>query len=171
MQESLDMPLAKDEQHELHSHLDDDYADADEYRRLREVDRRLQNCQMMPAPRALALNIMAKIAEGFPQPQLSRLSGLALALALALVTLVLLPVIIGVLWLVVNAIGNAAALTGLAQSIGNLATLIVAGLESLILSAQSLLEMYPLTPALILTLLPVGWFWARRGWRRPTAAL
>lgn len=162
MQESLDEQIAVEERRELYSHLDADYADADEYRRLRQVDSLLRSTTLERAPASLAMSIMAKIAEGLQQPNLSRLSGLALALALSLVTLALLPVLAGMGWLLLNAIGSASALTALTQGILDLVALVVAGFEGVVQQAQLLLAAYPYLPALILTLIPASWFWAAR---------
>lgn len=169
MYDSLDEQLAADERRELYEHLDRDQIDADEYEWLQQVDRKLRTAAVpVAAPGTLLASVMNRIAEGLHQPQLSRISGLALALALALVTVAMLPLLIGTLWLLLTAVGSAAALTVVVQAVVNVATLLVAGFGSLVLGAQALLAQHPLAPLLMLTLLPVGLFWVlrARSWNR-----
>lgn len=163
MQESLDERLAPEARQELFHHLDADPAGAAEYNRLREVDRLLRHAPMERAPQRLALHIMARLAEGL-QPQMqTRLSGLALALALSLVAVVAMPLLMLLGWLLLNAIGSAAALNSLMETLVSLVTLIVTGLEELVRSAQNLLATYPETPLLMLAFIPAGLFWLLRG--------
>lgn len=162
MQEALDESLEIAARQELFQQLDRDPAEAAEYQRLLMVDRMLRTAPFERAPKTLAMNIMARLAETLKQPQLSHLSGLALALALSLVTIVLVPLLAGAAWLFLNAIGSAAALSALMHTIGKLLALVMAGIDTLVEGAQVLLETYPQTPALMIAILPVMVFWLVR---------
>ena len=166
MQQALDDQLEVESRQPLFRELEEDADTSAEFRRLREVDRLLQSAPFERAPKTLALSIMAKLAEGLKQPQLSQLSGLALALALSVMTLVMIPLLVGVSTLFLNAVGSAAALNGLLQVVGRMLALVIAGLDTLVASAQGLLETYPQTPALMITLVPVLIFWVVRLSRR-----
>ena len=162
MQEALDESLPQDARQELYEELDTDPVSAAEYQRLRQVDRLLRTAPFEHAPKTLALSIMARLAEGLKQQQLSHLSGLALAMALSIVTLVLVPLLMGAAWLFLNAIGSAEALTGLMHTLVRLLTLLLTGIDSLVDGAQMLLKTYPEMPALMLAIVPVMLTWLAR---------
>ncbi len=156
MQESLDERLSVESRQELYGHLDANPADADSYQRLREVDRVLRAAPYERAPKTLALSILARLAEGLgPQP-LSHISGLAVALALAAVTLLLVPLLVGLGILFLSLIGSVAALNALIQTVAALLSLVYAGIENLARSAQAMLAANPQIPTLILALVPAG---------------
>src|SRR5215207_1158698 len=113
MQEALDKNLSSQERNDLYSQMDQSPADAAEFQRLKQIDRRLRNAPMERAPQGLALKIMMRIAEGLQPEQLRRSSGLALALGLALITLLLLPVLIVLSLAILSVITSATALGGL----------------------------------------------------------
>lgn len=163
MQESLDERLSPEARQELYRHLDADPAGAAEFNRLREVDRLLRAAPLERAPARLALHIMARLAEGLQPQTQTRVSGLALALALSLVAAVTLPVLLLIGWLLLSALGSAAALNSLLETLVSVVTLIVSGLEGLVRGAQHLLATYPETPLLMLAFVPVGLFWLLRG--------
>lgn len=162
MQEALDESLEAAARQELFHQLDQDPEGTAEFQRLRQVDRMLRAAPFERAPKALAMNIMARLAETLKQPQLSHLSGLALALALTLVTVVLVPLLISAAWMFLNAIGSAAALAALMHTLSRLLALVLAGVNTLAQSARDFLEAYPQTPALMVTILPVILFWLVR---------
>ncbi|MBN8637613.1 MAG: hypothetical protein J0M07_20000, partial [Anaerolineae bacterium] len=115
----------------------------------------------------LALKIMAKLAEGLQPEHLMRSSGLALALGLALVTLVLTPLLAGLGWLIVNAVGNAGALTALINQIAGLLSLIMNSLDALVQGARAVLNTYPEAPVVMVAIIPIALFWlVRFGWRK-----
>ncbi|MEP7292107.1 MAG: hypothetical protein ABI835_09995 [Chloroflexota bacterium] len=166
MQEALDKNLPAEARSELYSQLDQSPADADEFQRLKQVDRTLRSAPHERAPHGLALKIMMRIAEGLQPEQLRRSSGLALALGLALVTLVLLPVLIVLAMLILSVITSATALGGLISQIVNLLGLILNSLDSLVRGAQDMLRAYPETPMLMFTLIPIPLIWlARFAWQ------
>jgi glucan phosphoethanolaminetransferase (alkaline phosphatase superfamily) len=99
---------------------------------------------------------LAEMAERMDPRQLSRISGLALALALGLVAVVLMPVLIAVGWAILSAIGSAAGLTSLVQGIVNLLTLVLNVFESLIQSVQAFLSANPGLLLVMLGLIPVS---------------
>jgi hypothetical protein len=172
MQEALDESIPQEVRQRLMDQLDRDPDGAAAYQRLRQVDRLLRNAPFEHAPKTLAISIMARLAEGLKQQQenLSHISGLALALALALVTVVMLPILVGISWLFLTAIGSAAALASLMESLASITALVAAGVDSLVKGAQNLLATYPQTPALMVTLFPVGVYWLMRSglMNRPT---
>ena len=162
MQEALDEQIELEARQRLFQEMEDDPQSSAEYQRLREVDRLLRSAPFERAPKTLALSIMAKLAEGLKQPQLSQLSGLALAIALSIMTVVMIPLLVGISTLFLSAIGSAAALTGLLQVVGKMLALVMAGLDTLVSGAQGFLAAYPQTPALMVTLVPVLVFWVAR---------
>jgi hypothetical protein len=162
MQEALDEQLEGDARQRLFRELDENADSSAEFQRLRSVDRLLQTAPFERAPKTLALSVMARLAETLKQPGLSQLSGLALAIALSIMTVVMIPLLIGISTLFLSAIGSASALTGLLQVVGKMLALVIAGLDTLVESAQGLLATYPQTPALMLTLVPVLVFWVAR---------
>jgi len=162
MQEALDEQIEVEARQRLFQEMEDDPQSSAEYQRLREVDRLLRAAPFERAPKTLALSILAKLAEGLKQPQLSQLSGLALAIALSIMTVVMIPLLVGISALFLSAIGSAAALTGLLQVVGKMLALVMAGLDTLVAGAQGFLAAYPQTPALMVTLVPVLVFWIAR---------
>lgn len=169
MQEALDTQLEGEARQQLFHEMEEDTGSSAEFQRLREVDRLLRAAPFERAPKTLALSVMAKLAQGLDRKQLSQLSGLALAIALSIVTLTLVPLLVGVSLLFLNAVGSAAALAGLLQVVGKMLALVIAGLDSLVEGAQGLLATYPQTPALMITLVPVLVFWVARLNRRDTS--
>lgn len=166
MQEALDKNLSAQERNELYSHVDQSPAEADEFQRLKQVDRTLRAAPMERAPQGLALRIMKRIAEGLQPEQLRRSSGLALALGLALVTLVLLPVLIVLGLAILSVITSATALGGLIAQIVHLLGLLINSLGGLVRGAQEMLRAYPEAPVLMITLIPIPLLWlARFAWQ------
>jgi hypothetical protein len=156
MQESLDERLSAESRQELYGHLDANPSDADAYQRLREVDKVLRSAPNERAPKTLALSIFARLAEGLgPQP-LSHISGLAVAAALAAITLLLIPILLGLGLLFLSLIGSVAALNALIQTIAALLSLVYAAIENLARSAQTAVAANPQIPALMLALVPAG---------------
>lgn len=162
MQEALDETLSLEARQRLHQELDAQPEDAELYGRLKQVDRMLRNAPMERAPERLALKIMARLAEGLQTQPLSQTAGMALALALALMGLLMLPLMAAIGWLVLNTLGNAAAMTELLQSMSNLLITLMRGLETLLQSVRGVVETSPQTPALLLTLIPLAGVWLAR---------
>jgi len=160
MQEALDASLSPEVQHELLTQLNP--ADTAEFDRLKQVDRMLRTAPFEHAPERLALNIMARLAQGLRPQNLSRASGLALALGLALVTVVMVPLLAAAGWLFLSAMGSATALNVLLERVVGLVTVVISGIELLVRAAQDFLQAYPETPALVVTLIPVTLFWLIR---------
>jgi anti-sigma factor RsiW len=156
MQESLDEQLSTEARQELYGHLDAHPSDADAYQRLREVDKTLRGAPYERAPRTMALGIFARLAEGLgPQP-FSHISGLAVAAALAAVTLLLVPILLGLGVLFLSLIGSVAALNALIHAVAALLSLVYAVIENIAASAQTTLAANPQIPALVLALVPAG---------------
>jgi hypothetical protein len=161
MQEALDKNLPAETLSELYAEIDHSPAAAAEFNRLKEVDRMLRRAPYERAPQGLALKIIARLAEGLQPEQLTRSSGLALALGLALLTLVLTPLLAAIGWLILSTIGNAAALSALIGRIVSLLALVMNSLDTLVSGAQEMLKAYPEAPVL-LTLIPIALFWLGR---------
>lgn len=162
MQEALDDALTSESLQELYSRLDADAADSAEFNRLRQVDRLLRTAPFERAPQTLALKIMARLAEGLNPQQLARSSGLALALGLVLVTLLLLPLLAGLGWLIVSTVGSAAAVNGVVAQVVGLLAAVMNTLESVVEGAQAMLQTYPEVPVVMLTTIPIAMFWLLR---------
>jgi anti-sigma factor RsiW len=162
MQEALDQSLSPESQRELQSHLKRNPGDAMHFDRLKEVDTMLRNAPFERAPKRLALDIMARLAETLSQTQLSRISGLALALGLSLAAAVVMPLLLLAAWLILNAIGNAGSLAAIIQNLVGLLSLVVATLEMFIRQAQAVLAANPALPVIIAPIIPAALWWLRR---------
>ncbi len=162
MQEALDENLSSEALTELHDQLNQDVTAADSFDRLQQVDRMLRNAPHERAPQRLAANIMAKLAQTLNPQQLSRLSGLALALSLSLVALVMMPLLLGIAWFMLSLIGSATALNGLIQAIVGLLAFGMASLEWFVLQVQTFVAANPEVPLLMIGLIPVSVLWLVR---------
>jgi ferric-dicitrate binding protein FerR (iron transport regulator) len=154
MQEALDESLSPEARRALFDQLDQDADAAAQFNRLRQVDQILKNAPFEHAPARLALAIMARLAE-LKAEHLPGTSGLALALALALVTLLALPLLMAAGWLVLAALGSAAALSAALQQIVMLLALVLGVLKVLVAGAQEWLASSPQSSAL-LALIPIA---------------
>jgi len=161
MQEALDKNLPAETLNELYEQMDQSPADAAEFQRLKQVDRMLKAAPLERAPQALALKIMARLAEGLQPEQLRRSSGLALALGLAMVTLILTPLLAILGWMILTLISSAAALGTLIGQVVNLLAVLMNSLDALVRGAQDMLKAYPEAPVLI-GLIPIALFWLVR---------
>ncbi len=162
MQEALDDQLSPEALQELYTRLDDDPVEANEFSRLRTVDKLLRTAPHERAPERLAVRIMARLAQELQNPKLDRLSSLAFAIGLAIVALTLVPLIIGFGYLLVTALGSAAFFNSIVQAISMLAAAGAAFLAALVESAQVLFRSSPILPVGLLALIPVGLLWLRR---------
>jgi hypothetical protein len=163
MQEALDETLAPDALRELQARLDAAPDDAQTFNRLKQVDRLLRNAPMERAPHSLAVNIMAKLAEGLQaRAKQNRISGLALGIALALLAAVLMPILIGFGWLIMSVLSSPAALGSVLSSLANVIATVTAAFDNLVTSAQQMVETYPEAPALVAAIIPVSLFWLVR---------
>lgn len=162
MQEALDDNLTPEARHELQKHLGRDMESAETFDRLQQVDRMLRTAPHERAPRELAMKIMQRLAQVVKPQQLSRLSGLALALSLSLVALVMMPLLIGLGWLVLSVIGSAAGLSSLIQQVVNLLAFGIVALEVFVQQVQDFLAANPEVPLVMVALIPVSLFWLLR---------
>lgn len=162
MQEALDDSLTPEGLQELYSGLDRDPSESANFHRLRQVDRMLRTAPFERAPQTLALRIMAQLAQGLSPQQLSRSSGLALALGLTLVMLTLLPLMAGIGWLLLNVLGSAASLSAAIQQVAGLLAAVMNTLQAMVSSAQTVLETYPEMPVVMITTIPIALFWLLR---------
>jgi hypothetical protein len=166
MQEALDKNLSAEERRDLYSQMDQSPTDADEFQRLKQIDRTLRSAPSERAPQGLALKIMMRIAEGLQPEMLRRSSGLALAVGLALVALVLMPLLIVLGMAVLSVITSATALSGLIGQVVHLLGLLLNSLDGLVRGAQNMLQAYPEAPMLVFTLIPIPLLWlARFAWQ------
>ncbi len=162
MQEALDENLTSDALDELQHQLNQDMSAADTFDRLQQVDRMMRNAPHERAPQRLAMNIMARLAQTIKPQQLSRLSGLALALSLSLVALVMMPLLLGIAWFMLSLIGSATALNGLIQGVVTLLAFGMASLEWFVLQVQTFLSANPEVPLFMVALIPISLLWLVR---------
>jgi len=162
MQEALDDQLSPEALQELYARLDDDPVEADEFSRLRTVDRLLRAAPHERAPERLAVRIMARLAQELQNPKLDRLSSLAFAIGLTIVALVLVPLLVTFGYLLVTALGSASFFNSVLQAISAAVAASAAFLGLLVESAQSLFSSAPILPVGLLALIPVGLLWLRR---------
>jgi anti-sigma factor RsiW len=162
MQEALDENLSPEMRAELLAHLDQDARDAEAFDRLKQVDRMLRTAPHERAPRRLAMSIMAKLAETLNPQQLSRISGLALALGLALVAAVLIPLLVAVGWLVLMGMGSAAALSSAVSQLVAILSVGITLLEAVVQQIQAFMTANPGLPALMILLIPASVLWVWR---------
>lgn len=170
MQQALDEQLTPEAQAELRAQLDTDVRATDEFERLQRVDHTLRSAPLEHAPARLALNIMARLARDLNPEQLSHLAGLALALGLALITLVALPLLLSISYLILSVVGSAAGLSGAVHTLVSALALIIAVLEAFVQRLQELLGTYPATPLLFVALIPLSLAWLLRSLSQRRAA-
>ena len=108
---------------------------------------------------------MARLAEAMKPENLSRNSGLALALGLSLVMLVAVPLLVSAIGLFLYAAGSAAALSAVLHHIINLLAAVMSMLEVFMQGAQDVLSNSQ-APALLMALIPISMIRALPG---PTA--
>ena len=162
MQEALDDNLAPEALNELYDELNQDAATADQFDRLKQVDRMMRNAPHERAPQYLALRIMQRLAESIKPEQLTRLSGLALALSLSLVTLLVMPLLVGIGWLLLTVIGSAAALNSLIQHVVQLLAIGISIMELFVRQVQTFISANPEVPVVMLSLIPISLVWLLR---------
>jgi anti-sigma factor RsiW len=162
MQEALDDSLSLEARQELFQKLDQAPEEAEVYSRLKQVDRMLRTAPMERAPEKFALKVLARLAEGLQAQHLPRTAGMALALALALLALFMMPLLAAIGSLLLNALGDAGALSALLKSLSALLVTLMNGLQNLVTSAQQVVQEYPQTSAAVLALIPVGILWLAR---------
>lgn len=162
MQEALDENLSPEARTELYSHLSQDARDAAAFDRLKQVDHMLRSAPHERAPHRLAMSIMARLAETMSPQQLSRISGLALALGLSLVAAIIMPLLAAAVWLLLGAFGSAGALTTAIRYIVSILAVSIALLEAIIHEIQTFLSTHPEVPLLMISLIPVSLFWLLR---------
>ncbi len=165
MQEALDETLPPESLHELRARLETSPEDAAQYERLRRVDRLLRSAPMERAPAALAVSIMARLAEAVSQRAGGR-SSAALALTLAVLAALLLPLLIAFCWLMLNTIGSPAALGQALAGLNALLVSVIAAVDGLLASAQRFVEAYPEAPAAALAIIPISLTWLVRTARK-----
>lgn len=162
MQEALDENLSTEARTELYEHLDQDARDAAAFDRLRQVDHMLRSAPHERAPHRLAMSIMARLAETMSPQQLSRISGLALAMGLSLVAAIMLPLLAAAGWLILSAFGSAGALTAAIRTLVGILAVAITLLEMVIRQIQSFLSEHPEVPLLMISLIPISLFWLLR---------
>jgi anti-sigma factor RsiW len=162
MQEALDENLSSEARTEFYSHLSQDARDAAAFDRLKQVDHMLRSAPHERAPHRLAMSIMARLAETMSPQQLSRISGLALALGLSLVAGMMIPLLVAAGWLLLGAFGSAGALTTAIRTIVSILAVGIALLEAVIRQIQDFLSSHPELPVLMISLIPVSLFWLLR---------
>jgi anti-sigma factor RsiW len=165
MQRALDEDLAPEESAALRQHLEEDASAAQHYNRLNAVDSMLREAPSARAPQGMAARIMASLAEVAEMVdirQLSRVSGLALAVGLGLVGAVMIPLL---LVLVLVTLGSLLSGLGLAAAIQRVLTLLAVlsneG-QALLLQLQSTLSANPTLTLLMLSLVPLTLVWLLR---------
>lgn len=158
MQDALDANLSAEAYHALRRRLDENPNESAEFNRLKQVDKLLKEAPYERAPRHLALQIMARLAEAMKPENLSRTSGLALALGLSLVMLVAVPLLVSAIGLFLYAAGSAAALSAVLHQIINLLAAVMSMLEVFMQGAQDVMSNSQ-APALLLALIPLTGYW------------
>lgn len=161
MQEALDENLSAEAMKDLRDRLESDEEDQAVFDRLRRTDRLLRAAPMEAAPENLALKIMARLAESLA-PERLRGSQTALAIGLAAVALLLTPLLAAVGWLVISAVSSATILGGLVAQVVNVVGALMNVLESLVNSAQDVMQNTPEAAVLLLALIPIAIIWLIR---------
>ncbi len=159
LQRALDAELAPEERAELQRQLDDDSRTAAMYQNMQQVDTMLRNPPHERAPRRLAETIMARLgemAELMDPRQLSRISGLALALSLGLVAGVLVPVLVAAAWLLITALTSGAGITAALTQVVALLAVILGLFETSVVQLRAFLAANPAFVVVMLSLIPVS---------------
>lgn len=162
MQEALDDNLSPEALTELHDQLNQDAKTAENFDRLKQVDRMLKTAPHERAPHHLALKIMQRLAESIKPEHLTRLSGLALAVSLSLVALLVMPLLVGIGWLLLTVIGSAAALNSLIQQVVGLLAVGIGILEWFVQQVQVFIDANPEVPIVMVSLIPISLVWLLR---------
>ncbi len=164
MQEALDDALSIEARQELFAQLDSAPEDAEVFTRLKQVDRLLRAAPLEPSPdpERFVMKLMRRLAEGVQVQPLSQTAGLALSLSLALLALLLMPLLAALGWIILNNVGNAAALSALLKSLSDLLIFLMNGLETLVQSARDLVQAYPQGSVVVVALIPLALLWLAR---------
>lgn len=160
MQEALDEMLSEEDLHDLRSHLDEDTEASQSYNKLERVHTLLSNAPTERAPQRLAATIMARLAESVKaqtqaQVQLTEVTSESIAVALSLVTVVTMPMMVAVSWLMVHAAMDPEFLTLVLQQIIALMVLMIEMLQVFLDEALSIVKDDPNAAAALLSLIPV----------------
>jgi anti-sigma factor RsiW len=159
MQQALDAELAPEERAELQRQLDADSRTAAMYQNMQQVDTMLRNPPHERAPRRLAETIMARLsemAELMDPRQLSRISGLALALSLGLVAGVLLPVLVAAAWLLISGLTSGAGIAAALTQVVALLAVVLGIFETSLTQLRAFLTANPALIVVMLGLIPVS---------------
>ena len=159
LQRALDAELDPQERAELQRQLDSDSRTAVMYQNMQQVDTMLRNPPHERAPRRLAETIMARLgemAELMDPRQLSRISGLALALSLGLVAGVLLPVLIAAAWLLITSIISGAGIAAALTQVVSLLAIILGIVEASATQLRAFLTANPALIVALVSLIPVS---------------
>lgn len=158
LNEAVDATLDPAAYRKLQENLETDAAASDELKRLQSAEGMLRDARPQPAPRNLALNIMAKIqqAEALPEQQAMK-STRALALGLGITAIVGLPLLFILSLLTIATLGTGSTASGIALAIVGVASLLYAQLNGLTAFAGQMLAQYPLLLAALL-LIPIAIF-------------
>ena len=164
MQEAIDATLAPDAYKKLLEEMKSDDQVSTEYERLRNVDSMMRDSRSDTAPRSLATNILAKIANAetdpLPEPEPVK-STRSFVFGLCIGTVVILPALLVVTLLAIASFGSGTALGGVALGIIGSAAYLTASLNGLISFAGQLLAQYPLLLGALL-LIPLALFGLHR---------
>jgi len=165
MQEALDAQLTAEALSSLREQLDNDREAMGQFARLKMVDDLLKTAPIERAPKKLALNILARIAEmaeemnAQPEDSPERIQ---MALALSLVVLVTLPLLVAAVTVYLSKAGNPDALNAVLAEIVNLLSVVLELLEELMTGAQALLNDYPEIAAVLVAIIPLLGYWLLR---------
>lgn len=163
MQEALDENLSSESRNELFNTLDEDIRASAEFERLKEVDTLLRHAPHERAPKDMATNIMARLgamAQRLNPEQLSHISGLAMAIALSLVGAVTIPLLIALIWVILNVITSTNALNQLVQGLASLISFVMNGFSLVLDGLRGFMGNNPELQIIALTAVPASLIWA-----------
>lgn len=163
MQDALDENLSSEGRNELFNTLDEDVRASAEFERLKEVDTLLRHAPHERAPKDMASNIMARLgamAQRLNPEQLSHISGLATAIALSLVGLVTIPLLIAIVWIILNLLSSTDALNQLVRGLASLIGFVINGFGLVLDGLRGFMGENPELQIVAFTAVPASVIWA-----------
>lgn len=159
MQEALDEQLAPEQLDALEAELNADERAAREFDALHDVHQMLRRAPHKRAPERLAVNIMARLAKQMEMQvraeAMPEVSEQALMLSLALVMLVMMPMLVGTSWLILNVQADPELLTLVIERMLALLVMLLEALAVLLEAAEELVRDNPEAATIAFALIPI----------------
>ncbi len=158
MQQALDGELSPEHEEELLTHLDRDEDAAQEFDRLRRIDRMLRRTSTRRAPDRLAVTIMARLAESMEaklqQEDLPESTQQMIMASLSLVMAMMHPMMVAASWMVLNTDEDPDVFTELTVQSVALLYLMIDAMKALMQDLEQMVHDDPEVAKVALSLIP-----------------